>query len=423
MSDKNQVVVGAKKKQDIFLRLFLLYVTPLCVYLQSLFIATTNAWGAIYITLLVGVMLISGRFSIQVKKSDALFFGFMLIACFASFRAGEYLYFMQAFFLMMFVWGYTKYDLEVFYQYLDIIFVFGVACAIACFIQELWNGFYTDFISKLFKAEEVDTILRLEEDNGNCGLMPQTANAAGCILNAFLILCLKNNNSRKKIIFGLILTLGLILTGKRAHLFMGAFVFFTSFFVGFEGSRGVKKIVVGMVSSAILFIGLYMLVPILPQESSIVTGIDTIQNFDVEDDDIMHGREFLYAEAIVMGNSAPLTGHGWGSFRNTVSYRGDSTDTHNIYLQLYAEQGIIVLSIFIIAVIVLIGANVRMLKKLRRHYAEHSREVRLARLSFCFILFFCLYGMTGNGLYNIECLIILGVGVSIFKRVKQVAKV
>ena len=119
-----------------------------------------------------------------------------------------------------------------------------------------------------------------------------------------------------------------------------------------------------------------------------------------------------------MGNSAPLTGHGWGSYKKTVDYHGFNTDAHNIYLQLYAEVGIIVLSIFVIAAVLVIISNIKTLKLLRHYLPEDSKEVVLARLAFCFILFFYLYGLSGNGLYNIECLITLALGVSILKKVQ-----
>ena len=301
--------------------------------------------------------------------------------------------------------------------------VFGVACALACIIQELWNGFYVEFVSKLFKAQELETIFRLEEDKGNCGIMPQTANAASCILNAFFILMFKNNSTRKKVFFWIILGLGLLLTGKRAHLFLGAFVYFISFFVGYKGLKEIKMLIVGAIAGGVLVTSFTIIAPFLPENSSIVTGLNTIREFDVNDDEIMHGRELLYAEAILMGNSAPLTGHGWGSFKKTVNYRGDSTDAHNIYLQLYAEQGAIVAVLFVIVAIVLFVTNVRALRALRHSYNQKSTEVRLAKMSFCFMFFFFLYGLTGNGLYNVECLLTLGLGVSILKRVKQVIKV
>ena len=419
MNETCQVSARKRSRRDLPLLLFILYVAPLCVYLQSLFFASTNAWAAIYIIILYVLMLNSGKYSMQIEKSDAPLFAFMIVACIASFRAGAYLYFMQALLVLMFVWGYTKYDLVTLYNYLEFLVVFGVICAFACIIQEFWNGFYTVFVSRLFKPHELETIFRLGEGTGNCGLMPQTSHTAGCILNAFYILMLKNNPRRKKVILGIILVLGLILTGKRAHLFMGLCVYFLSFFVGFERHKEMKKIIVGLVYALLLSVGLFAVAPHLPQDSSIASGLNTIKNFDINDAEIMHGRELLYAEAIIMGNSAPLTGHGWGSFKKTVDYHGGNTDVHNIYLQLFAEQGIIVLSLFIFAAVVIIFSSIKTLKKMRCVCSEYSKEVVLTKLAFCFILFFYLYGLTGNGIYNVDFLIVLGLGVSILKRVKQ----
>lgn len=407
--------------KDKVLTLFMLYVTPLCIYLQSMFFATTNIWAAAYIALLCGLILISGKFSVSVNKYDFLFFLFLVFACYASLRTeGGLLYFMQTFLIILFVFGHTKYQLSELYRSLDILVVFGSICAVGCIIQELWNGFYTDIVAHLFKREEVDAIIRLEENMGNCGLMPQTASAASCIMNALYILLLKTNPKKKKILWGCILFLGLLLTGKRAHLFMGVFVIFLSFFVGFEGKRRNKKILTSVITAVVMVGGLLIITPFLPEDNTIVKGVNTFRNFDLEDEDVMHGRALLFTEAIIMGNSAPLTGHGWGSYKKTVDYHGFNTDAHNIYLQLYAEVGLIILSIFVLAAVFIIINNIKTLKQLRRFLPENSQEVALARIAFCFILFFYLYGLSGNGLYNIECLITLALGVSILKKVQQV---
>ena len=421
MNDNVKTDRRALHNKDKVLTLFMLYVTPLCIYLQSMFFATTNIWTAAYIALLCGLILISGKFSVSVNKYDFLFFLFLVFACYASLRTeGGLLYFMQTFLVIFFVFGYTKYQIRDLYRSLDIIFVFGCVCAVGCIIQELWNGFYTDIVAHLFKSEEVDVILRLEENMGDCGLMPQTASAASCIMNALYILLLKTNPKKKKIIWGCVLFLGLLLTGKRAHLFMGMFVFFLSFFVGFEGKRRTNKVIASVITAIVLVGGLLLITPFLPEDNTIVKGVNTFRHFDLEDEDVMHGRALLFNEAILMGNSAPLTGHGWGSYKKTVDYHGFNTDAHNIYLQLYAEVGLIILSIFVLAAVFIIINNIKTLKQLRRFLPENSQEVALARLAFCFILFFYLYGLSGNGLYNIECLITLALGVSILKKVQQV---
>ncbi|WP_197019271.1 O-antigen ligase [Prevotella sp. MA2016] len=424
MNNLVKVNSGERHNKDLVLNLFVLYVTPLCVYLQSMFFATTNIWAAAYISLLCGLMLTSRKFNFSVNKWDSLFFLFLLYACYASLRTeGGLLYFMQTFLIIFFVFGYTKYQISDLYRSLDILFVFGSICAVGCIIQELWNGFYTDIVAHLFKSEDVDVILRLEEEEmGNCGLMPQTGSAAECILNALYILLLKHNPRKKKVIWGSILFLGLLLTGKRAHLFMGMFALFLSFFVGFEGKRRTNKALASVITAVVLVGGLLLVAPFLPEDNTIAKVVNTFRHFDLADEDIMHGRALLFTEAILMGNSAPLIGHGWGSYKKTVDYHGLSTDAHNIYLQLYAEVGLIVLSIFVLAAVLVIINNIKTLKQLRRLYPENSQEVILAKLAFCFILFFYLYGLSGNGLYNIECLITLALGVSINKRLQQVVE-
>lgn len=406
------------KRKDITLKMFMFYVMPLCVYLQSLFFATTNIWGASYILILCFLILFSGKFKVDIDNSDIFLFLFCVIACFSSLKAGEYLYFMQFFLVTLFIFGYTKYDLGILYKYLDIILVFGLLCAVACILQVFDFGFYDSIVSKLFKSENYDSILMLEENAGKCGLMPQTSHAAGCILFALYVL-FANKTIKKKVFYALILIIGLLLTGKRTHLFLGMLVFFLSYYVGFEGKRKSKKILNSVLVAIVLIGGVVFIAPFLPAENTISKVVNTVKNFDINDAETMHGREILYANAMVLGNSAPLTGHGWGSFKKITD---QGTDVHNVFLQLYAEQGIIVMLVFICSFIAVIINNIKTLKLARHVYKESSIEILLLRLSFCFILFFFLYGLTGNSLYNIDFLIIFGLGFSINKRVQNVIK-
>lgn len=310
------------KDSDIPLKLFLLYMTPLCVYLQSLFFATTNIWDTLYILMVCVCFFKSKRVKFQISSYDVLFFLFVIIIICATLGASDYLSFLQYSLVLIFVFGYTKYNISCLYKYLDIILIFGLCCAIGCIIQEFWSGFHTLIVSKLFKTENFQVIKQLERNMDNCGIMPQTAYAAEFILNAGYVLFFKKNTKQKKIICGLILFIGLLLTGKRAHLFIGAFVFFMSFFIGYRGKKKTTKILYGIYSVFIVTTCLILLKPLLPEDNTIAKGINTIINFDVNDEDIMHGREILYAEAINMGNKVPLTGHGWGSFKKIVDYRG-----------------------------------------------------------------------------------------------------
>lgn len=420
MSESGIGMIKHDNKSDIALKWFLLYVTPLCVYLQSLFFATTNIWAAGYIAIICLLFVTNGGIKFKLLGVDTLFGIFLIIVAFSSLGSGDYLYFLQTGLIILFVFGFTKYRLSTLYRYLDIFVVFGMFCAVGCILQELWPSFYTVLVSRLFKPEEIAVIEKLEVNMGNCGIMPQTSYAAEYILNAFLILSFKGYPKRKKLIWGIVLFIGILLTGKRAHLFMGALVYFLSFFVGFGGKKKTTKLLYGTIAASGIVVVLLFITPLLPADNTIVKGINTIRNFDFDDEDTMHGRQLLYADAIIMGNSAPLTGHGWGSFKKTVDYRGGSTDVHNIYLQLYAELGIIVLSLFVLSAILLMVKNIQLLKAVRKKFPEESMEVTIVKLAFCFLSFFFLYGLTGNPLYNISFFIVLGLGVSMIKRVDAI---
>ena len=78
------------------------------------------------------------------------------------------------------------------------------------------------------------------------------------------------------------------------------------------------------------------------------------------------GRFLLWRKAIGMWTEAPLFGNGFGAF-----VRNYSEATHNTYLQLLADIGIIGLVLYCLIIIVpLIG-----LLKLRRFYKYHNKDI------------------------------------------------
>lgn len=385
------------------LLLFMLYVCPLCVFLQCLFFATSNVYAACYITLTSCMLLKSGlRRRNEVPLILGLFLTVMLIL--VSY-AGDLLSVMQTLLLIFFLYSKTSQDLFGVKMLSTIILIVGVICAISCIIEVLNFPLYAAVILPYFKTEAADAMQKLLLNGGMCGIMPQTSHAAGVILNAFYVLIILNSSSISKkwrILLSILLIVGLFLTAKRAHLFFGIAVWLSSYIIISSNRKRAKNFLVIAVVVAVSIPILTSVASKLGENNVLSEIVFSFQNISSDKEDVMHGRDYLYEMAWKKIEKDPFIGQGWGSFKKTVDYHGGATDVHNVYLQLWAECGIGVLILYVIMLLSLIIKTVR----LTRFYGTLGEKYKIVvdslRFSFCVQGFFIMYCFTGNCLYNID---------------------
>ncbi|MDT2674684.1 O-antigen ligase family protein [Enterococcus dongliensis] len=106
--------------------------------------------------------------------------------------------------------------------------------------------------------------------------------------------------------------------------------------------------------------------------------------------DLSTGRSDLYQVMAKMIDNNVFLGNGFGSVVNTLGIKG-----HNIYLQLFAEQGIFSVLIFILAVINTFYLSVKS-HLLIPKIIDNSKIIFGIYVQSIFIL----YGLTGNPLYD-----------------------
>lgn len=408
------------KNISLGLFLFMLYVCPLCNFLQEAFFATTNVFSAFYIILTAFLLFKGGKIN-SLHGGGILCLFLLVIICLMGF-SGEWLAVMQSVFLLIYLRSKSMSKVSD-VAHLSIIFlIIGVLCAASCILELIDFPLYASLVFPLYKNEIRETIQSLYLGGHMCGITSQTANAAGVILNGFYVLVVFKPSSiakRWRIIFFVLLVIGLFLTGKRAHLFFGLAIWLSSFIITSSNKNRIKNFILIVVSLVISIPILVSIAPKLGQENVLSKIIFSFQNVSKDKEEVLNGREYLYDMAWKQVEEAPFTGHGWGSFKKNVDYHGGATDVHNVYLQLWAENGIFVLLLFIVMLLALITKTIT----LARYYGLLGNKYKditdMLRFSFCIQGFFIMYCFTGNCLYNIDFFSMYILAVSIMLAVKN----
>lgn len=389
-----------KGKVSINLILLMLFVSPLCVYFQNLYFANTNMYSFFYIIITIFVLLFYANFKVVVDTENRMTLFFLFLMAISSLLGGGILYFLQSLLLMVALL--VKYKICDFKRALFILEASGFFCAVGCLMQYFLNDFYDVLIQIVFKKDAYDTIIRLYSwDKSTCGFMPQTSHAAGIILCAIFIAFFDLKLRKHKgvtYIELVILIVALLLTNKRAHFLFGAVTFILGMLVGENRGKKQKRIIMAFAAVFIVISLTYMFLPVINSQSTLASLVYTFQNLNNSDVDITSDRLALAQEALNLIKEAPFWGNGWGSFKLNSLYK---TDAHNVYLQVFAESGIFVFFLFCSTLFINVKHCVSTLHR-NRYYEKYTEVKMLLKFSFCVQVFFVLYCLTGNCLYNID---------------------
>lgn len=187
--------------------------------------------------------------------------------------------------------------------------------------------------------------------------------------------------------------MAILLTTKRGPLiFSLASVFITYILV--DKKRFSNRFIKVLFSLMILFVMFYLVANYIPALAGAFARFS-------EDGD--SGRSVMYLLAIKMFLMNPLMGRGTGAYKiQYYYYLAKDADhmylnTHNVYLQLLAENGIIGLVMFLFAAILTLIISIKLLQEF--HIKNNSNEC-VMYISVAFQVYFLLYCLTGNPLYD-----------------------
>ena len=215
-------------------------------------------------------------------------------------------------------------------------------------------------------------------------------------------------NKKKRYLFLFILFLiALLLTQKRGPLIAVIISVFITYFFSFQESFSKKSIrIIGGILAMILSI--YIFYELFPSLFSVLDRFST-------NDNMLTNRQYLWDYALKMFTSNPVIGHGWGSFSHSIAIKNDvgvisNQHAHNIYLQLLAESGLIGLICFLIPMIVTLYNSLGLLKRIDKKQIGDVSMFASTSLQ----LFFIIYGLSGNPLYDKQMFIPYMIAVTIY---------
>lgn len=270
---------------------------------------------------------------------------------------------------------------------------------LATIILYFLPSFYAGAIAPLFGSMQ-----RSLMNQYNLGCMPgitphYSTNAMYLAIGAGVALanyiCLKNKKN-KNLICLLLMLIALLLTGKRAHILFGAVIFVIVFYITSPKKPGrLFKTICFALAGIFVF---YIAIQFIPALGVVVSRFSD----GMEGSDITNGRAMQVALAMEYFNKNKLLGIGWDGFLHSyVNPSGVALNVHCVYAQLLCETGVIGFTTFVLFFIYEIVKAIRLLS----YYAdrqENNEEYRNVYVAVFVELFFLLYCITGNPLYDIQ---------------------
>lgn len=206
----------------------------------------------------------------------------------------------------------------------------------------------------------------------------------------------------KSFFFAACCVVAFILNGKRGSIIWSILAIgCVCFFISRDKAATIWKVLLAV---GILLVLMQLLSESVPQIETMIERFGIMGN----DQSSLH-RLAMWSLAITEFCRAPVLGIGFLNYREsydthlaplfaTGSIADSRLDAHNIYLQVLCETGAIGFIVFMSFVLLALITTI----KLAGYYSERKKELRLvAILSLCIQIYFVLYGLSGNGLYDL----------------------
>lgn len=308
--------------------------------------------------------------------------------------------------------GERRYNPQIILKSLSVI---GMFVSITVIVNSI-SGLFSNTLLWIYTAD-AKKIIRTAEQAG--GILPHTASAGGFVVSGAAAYALLDKEKKNRVDYWLVLSvyvLALIILKKRAMIVWTAASMTGIHILKYHFNRKIlikikaliKKIFIAI---ALVFSAFFVLskVPFVREQFELL-----IERF-ITNDSTQTGRTILYALAFRLIQQSPWLGIGWARYRGfTYGIFGSGIDrtyeVHNVYLQLLCETGIIGLAAFLFAVVSVLIYTCKKYRHICENVSEGGQQ-DLWYFSLFLQMFFVLYCLSGNPLYDYNFLITYFIGV------------
>lgn len=291
--------------------------------------------------------------------------------------------------------------------------IYALLYAVTTIIFYFNSGLYVIFVNIMF-PDMIGTLMKFYELGWMCGICDHFS-TNGMVLAIGLIICsneifanrkkgcLGFNRNKFLYISTFLILYALILSSKRAPLISSFIAIFFTYIVISKRNFS-KNLILSCCLCTVLFIVYEFLLPYIPGLSTIA---DKFQSTSENDGGMLQGREVLWAVAYRMIEASPILGQGFGSYSYvTEKMQMFTTSTHNYYLQVFAELGVLGLLFYILALALALKFTIKQLRKMSLYYNNiNNRDMLIMKISLSIQVFVILYNLSASALMYYPILI------------------
>lgn len=227
-------------------------------------------------------------------------------------------------------------------------------------------------------------------------------------LGSVLVTCLNEKNKGKShrilvlFILFILSTAAMLLTAKRGPLVFSVFALIIVYFIG--NKENFSKNIFRFTIIVLTLVALTLIaINYIPELSVTFERLG-----DSGDDDNSQARFEMWELAFRIFKENPIIGKGTYSYREEYAVAFPSLDdrysklnTHNVYIQVLAENGIIGFGLFLLSASITVFQTVRLIFNLKKWKSCSFAAYATALFALSMQVYFFIYSITGNCLYDI----------------------
>lgn len=332
-----------------------------------------------------------------------LFFSDMTISAFLSGTSRfsvDMIFYWSSFLMILLCGNIKKYRIEDFI--LKFMVFYGIFFAVGVFLQMMFTDAFEKNYFSLFKGEFKTSVYRqVIYHQMYTGWASQTfavcMNFGAAIFSSWVLWEKKHN--KMWLILMMINVVAMLLTGKRGPVvFMLCSLLLVNLILTKKFNDIIKKIWRYVILAVVAGIAILIYI-----SSEVSTSRNTIvrfmEMFNGSSDDVSNGRFSLWKLAVEIFAQNPVFGIGWRAYPvRALPYEGVEMYTHNVYLQILSEQGLVGIVLYLAFILYAMVDTYLIIK--RKDNVLSGEGVYLLKFSLMVQCFLFLYSLTGNVLYD-----------------------